>query len=108
MSESEMKVYIHDDRSEPCLMIPLSDNLWLVWIRRDNDNFSEWSIKNTEYIKSMREKFPTQTTAEIAVLSEKLTEASGLDLLIHTGQSYKEVEEIFLKHKRAIVRDKTI
>lgn len=98
----EMKVYIHDDRSEPCFMIPIADGLWLVWIKRDSGP-SEWSIKNIEYIKSMRQKYPApMTTFDVAEKSEMLVPASGLDLVLHTGQSLEEVRDIYREHKKAL------
>lgn len=105
---SEMKVYIHGNRSEPCFMIPLTDGLWLVWLKRDHKP-SEWSVKNVEYIKSMRDKFPApKTTFEIAEESTWLTEASGLDILLHTGQSYEEVRDIFVRHKQVIAQEEEL
>jgi hypothetical protein len=104
---SEMKVYIHEDRTNPCFMIPISDNLWLVWHKREED--SAWSIKNTKFIKSMRRKFPApMTTFDIAEASSKLTEATGLDILLHTGHSYEEIRDIFIKHKQAIAQDEEL
>ena len=100
----EMRVYIHDDRSEPTFMIPIASGLWLVWIKRDNGP-SEWSIKNLEYIKSMKEKYPDMTTAEIAVKSGFLQEATDLEVFVHTANSIEEVRDIFVEHKKVLEQE---
>lgn len=98
---SDMKVYIHDDRSEPTFMIPIADSLWLVWIKRDSGP-SEWSIKNLDYIKSMKEKYPDMTCAEIAEASPMLQEATPLEILVHSNNSIEEVRDIFIEHRKVL------
>lgn len=106
MSElgSDMKVYIHDDRSEPTFMIPIADKLWLVWIKRDSGP-SEWSIKNLEYIKSMVQKYPGLSTTEIAEKSPMLQEATALEILVHTSSSEEQVRDIFIQHRQVLEQE---
>ena len=104
---SEMKVYIHDDRSEPTFMIPIAPSLWLVWIKRDNGP-SEWSIKNLEYIKSMKQKYPDKTCAEIGEASPMLQEATGLEVFVHSANSIEEVRDIYIEHKRVLASEEEL
>lgn len=98
-----MKVYIHDNRKEPTLLVPVDDSKFLAWTKRDADVMSDWTLKHIKFIHAILEKFGKDVTpAEAFEKSEKCKEASPLEVLVYTGYSIEQVRDIYEQHRRVI------
>jgi len=99
----EMKVYLHKDRDKPTLLIPVNDELFLVWLKRDDIQKPEWTLKSIKHIFAMMQKFGDNvTTFEVCAKSTFLTEATPLEILIIANMAYEEVRDIYNQHLKVL------
>jgi hypothetical protein len=99
----EMVVYLHDDRSKPTFLIPLNDELFLAWVKRDEIHKPEWTLKSIKYIYAMKQKFGQDcTTFDVCTKSNMLIEAGPLDILMHTAMSVEQVRDCYEKHMKTL------
>jgi len=103
----EMKVYLHKDRSKPTFLIPVNDELFLAWLKRDDIQNPEWTLKSIKYIFAMKQKFGDNTTTfEVCTGSKNLTEATPLEVLMLTNLSYEQVRDLYNQHIKTLGVDK--
>jgi len=99
----EMKVYLHKDRSKPTFLIPVNNELFLAWVKRDDIQKPEWTLKSINYIYAMKQKFGDKaTTFEVCTKSEFLTEAGPLEVLMLTDLSIEQVRDIYNQHVKTL------
>jgi len=99
----EMKVYLHDDRSKPTFLVPLNNELFLAWVKRDDTHKPEWTLKSIKYIYAMKQKFGQDATPfDVCEKSEMLTEASPLEVLTLTFGSIEQVRDLYNQHMKTL------
>ena len=99
----EMKVYLHKDRSKPTFLIPVNNELFLAWVKRDDIQKPEWTLKSINYIYAMKQKFGQDcTTFDVCTKSNMLIEAGPLDILMHTAMSVEQVRDSYEKHMKTL------
>lgn len=100
---SEMKTYLHKDRSKPTFLIPINDELFLAWVKREDIQKPEWTLKSIKYIYAMKQKFgENATTFEVCSKSTFLTEATPLEILMLTGMSIEQVRDVYNQHIKTL------
>lgn len=109
--EEDMNVYVRLEESInkqfiPIFLVPLTNDFFLAWVKREDEHPSEWMLKNIKYISSMREKYgDNATTFEVCKKSKFLRIATPLDILMYTGMSLEQVRDIFNSHKTRLIAE---
>jgi len=96
-----MKVYVHNDRTQPTLIVPLTEQLFLCWVQRKEMPNPEWSLKHVGYVHSLNQKAKGDIV-RFCQNSKMVTEATPLEVLLYTGNSIEQVRETYQRHLKAL------
>jgi len=111
VDKEEMNIYLRlekraDGQFMPIFLIPTTNDLFLAWVKREDEHPSEWMLKNIKYISSMRQKYgENATTFEVCEKSKFVRKATPLDILMYTNMSIEQVRDIFNTHKTRIITE---
>lgn len=99
----DFKAYIHHNRMQPRLVIPLTEELFLAWITPLDDGVTplytpEWKLRCRAELGIGLYIGGPPTVEELFESSVNMREATQLEILLYTNHSVGEIEEIIEDH----------
>lgn len=103
----EFKAYIHNDRTRPRLVIPLTDTLFLAWIAPEDGTLDvlfgiKWTLRHISELSIKDKDRKDLTIEELCESSMNMREATQLEILLYTNYSTGQVEDLITDHMTTI------